>query len=85
MTELPVSELRLGDIGSRVVAIDSTGNAYDGTLTDVAATDWKYGKRDEDKVRIRITIKSDERSELKLDALPLDFRVQIVRHAGETR
>lgn len=79
MIETSASEIRAGDIGARVVVIDTQGNAYDGTLTDVAATDWKYGKRDEEKVRINITVSSGERSELKFSALPLDFLLQIDR------
>lgn len=79
MNEIAVAELTPGDIGARVIAIDQTGNAYAGLLTDLSATDWKYGKRPEDKVRIRIKVVSVEHSELTLDALPLDFRVQIER------
>lgn len=79
MNEIAVAQLTPGDIGSRVIAIDQTGNAYTGTLTDLSATDWKYGKRPEDKVRIRVKVTSVEHSELTLDALPLDFRVQIER------
>lgn len=79
MSEIPVADVRTGDIGSRVVVIDETGNAYTGTLTDVAATSWKYGERPEDKVRIRLEVESAEGSELKLSALPLDFRLQIER------
>lgn len=79
MNEIPASEVRTGDIGSRVVVIDETGNAYTGTLTGVGATAWKYGERPEDKVRIRLEVESVEGSELKLTALPLDFRLQIER------
>lgn len=79
MTEIPASEIRTSDIGNRVVVIDETGNAYTGTLTDVSATDWKWGERPEDKVRIRLEVASTEGSELKLTALPLDFRLQIER------
>ena len=82
MSEIPVAELRAGDIGSRVVAIDETGNAYSGTLTDVSATAWKYGKRPEDMVRIRIKVQGSEGSALELTALPLDFRLQIEKGAG---
>lgn len=77
MIEIPASDLRAGDIGSRVTAIDETGNAYTGILTDVSATAWKYGKRPEDMVRIRLEVESVEGSALKLTALPLDFRLQI--------
>ena len=79
MIETSASEIRAGDIGARVVVIDTQGNAYDGTLTGLAATDWKYGKRDEERVRINLTVSSEERSELKLSALPLDFLLQIDR------
>ena len=81
MIETSASEIRAGDIGARVVVIDTQGNAYDGTLTGLAATDWKYGKRDEERVRINIniTVSSEERSELKISALPLDFLLQIDR------
>ena len=71
MIETSASEIRAGDIGARVVVID--------TLTGLAATDWKYGKRDEERVRINLTVSSEERSELKLSALPLDFLLQIDR------
>lgn len=79
MTEIPASEIRTSDIGNRVVVIDETGNAYTGTLTDVSARDWKWGERPEDKVRIRLEVASTEGSELKLTAMPLDFRLQIER------
>jgi hypothetical protein len=79
MKEIAVSDLRVSDIGSRAIAIDQSGNAYDGILTDVRATDWKYGKRPEEMVRARITIKSGEASELQLTELPLDFRIQVER------
>lgn len=79
MNEIPASEISMGDIGSRVVVIDETGNAYTGTLTDASATDWKYGKRPEDMVRIRLSVQSVEGSKLELTTLPLDFRLQIER------
>lgn len=84
MTEIPASELRAGDIYRRVVVIDNTGNAYTGTLTDVNATDWHYGKRPEDTVKIRIAVKGAEGSELRLTDLPLDFRLQIDRDSDLT-
>ena len=83
MHEIPVSELRAGDIGARVIAIDTTGNAYQGILTDLGATEWKYGKRPEEMVRIRIGVQAVEGSALKLESLPLDFRVQIERPGDE--
>lgn len=79
MREISASELAIGDVGSRVVVIDTAGNAYAGVLTEVGAIEWKYGKRPEDWVRIRITVSSEERSKLELSALPLDFRLQIER------
>ena len=84
MKEIIAAEIATGDIGSRVVVIDETGNAYTGVLTDVGATDWKYGKRPGDQVRIRIVVSSEERSKLELSALPLDFRLQIERIADRT-
>lgn len=77
MREVAASEIAAGHIGSRVVVIDPSGNAYAGTLTDVSAAEWKYGKRDEDKVRIRIKVSSGEGSAIELSALPLDFLLQI--------
>ena len=77
MKEIAAGEITLGHIGCRVVVIDTTGNAYAGVLTDVSAIAWKYGERPEDKVRIRIKVKSEEDSELCLDRLPLDFRLQV--------
>lgn len=85
MLEVAAGEIRLSDIGSRVVVIDETGNAYTGVLTDAAATDWKYGKRAEDMVRIRIKVASGEGSALELTAVPLDFRMQIERADVEIR
>ena len=79
MTEISAAEICAGDIGGRVVVIDETGNAYTGALTDVGATDWKFGERPEDKVRIRIKVAGSEGSSLELSALPLDFRLQIER------
>lgn len=84
MNEIPASDLRAGDIGSRVTVIDESGNAYTGTLTDVGAREWQYGKRPEDMVRIGLSVSSEERSELKLSSLPLDFRLQIEREGNET-
>lgn len=77
MIEISTAELTIGDIGSRVILIDTTGNAYTGILTDIRANAWEYGKRPEDKVRIHITASSEKGSELTLSALPLDFRLQI--------
>lgn len=79
MREVSASEIAAGDIGSRVIVIDATGNAYAGILTDAGATTWKYGERPEDKVRIRLKVSSDEASALHLTDLPLDFRLQIER------
>ena len=83
MSEIPASEVRVGDIGSRVIVIDTTGNAYTGPLSDVSATDWAYGKRPAEMVRVSITVKSDEKSKLVLTALPLDFLLQIDRSGDE--
>lgn len=80
LTELATAELRVDDIGRRIVVIDPSGNAYAGVLVDLSAIEWKYGDRTEDKVRIRIKVRSDERSTLALETLPLDFRVQIERN-----
>lgn len=83
MHEIAVSDLQVSDIGARVIAIDKAGNAYDGHLSEVAATSWQWGKRPEDSVRSRITIRSGEGSELKLNELPLDFRIQVWRETPE--
>ena len=83
MIEISAGEVRLDDIGNRVIVIDDTGNAYAGTLTDVSATAWKWGDRPEDRVRIRLEVSSVEGSDLKLTALPTDFRLQIEREAGQ--
>lgn len=83
MKEVSAAEIRVSDIGRRVVAIDGTGNAYTGTLADISATEWKYGKRPEDMVRIRIQVQGSEGSALELTALPLDFRLQIDREASD--
>lgn len=64
--EVSAAEIRVSDIGRRVVAIDGTGNAYTGTLADISATEWKYGKRPEDMVRIRITVQGSEGSALRI-------------------
>ena len=79
MREVSASEIAAGDIGSRVIVIDSSGNAYTGVLTEVWVTTWKYGERPEDKVRIRLKVSSDGASALQLTDLPLDFRMQIER------
>lgn len=83
MNEIAASDIRTGDIGSRVVVIDERGNAYTGTLVSVSASDWKWGKRPEDKVRIHIKVQSAEGSALELSALPLDFRLQIDREVSD--
>ncbi|WP_217182668.1 hypothetical protein [Streptomyces sp. AC495_CC817] len=79
MREIAAGDIRLGDIGSRVVVIDETGNAYTGALVDVSATEWQWGERPEDQVQIRIKVASGEGSKLELNSLPLDFRLQIER------
>lgn len=83
MIEISTAELSIGDVGNRIVMIDTTGNAYKGILTGIRAVDWKYGERPEDKVRIWLKASSDEDSELELSNLPLDFRVQIERTQSE--
>lgn len=84
MKELAVSELAVSDIGSRIIAIDNTGNAFDGTLTKVWASEWKHGKTPDEMVRTNLTITADESSSLELSNLPLDFRVQVERENGPT-
>lgn len=79
MHEISTAELRVSNVGNRVVVIDEGGNAYSGIITNVTANAWKYGKRDEEKVRISLTVSNSEQSESKLALLPLDFRLQIER------
>lgn len=79
MHEISTAEIRVSDVGNRVVVIDDGGNAYSGIVTNVTANSWKYGKRDEEMVRISLTVSNSEQSELKLASLPLDFRLQIER------
>jgi len=81
MQEISAGQVAAGDIGSRVVVIDDSGNAYTGILSRVTAMAWKWGERPEDKVRINLDVSSTNESELKLGALPLDFRLQIERPA----
>ena len=79
MQEIAVAELRVSDIGARVIVIDKAGNAYDGTLVNISATTWEWGERAEEKIRTRIAVESGGGSALKLGELPLDFRLQAER------
>ena len=83
MTEIPVADLRVSDIGSRAIVIDTSGNAYDGSLTSFFPSQWKYGKTEADMVRTNLTLEAGEKSKLELGHLPLDFRVQIERDIQE--
>ena len=72
-------ELRPTDIGSRVVTIDESGNAYDGLLSWITAYASSHPKLPSERVRISLKIASGEKSELSLGQLPLDYQIQIAR------
>lgn len=80
MIEIGLAELRQDDVGCRVVVLHD-GGTFEGTL-DSVWTSWdKYAKPDPAPMG-RVVIRNGS-AEVKIEKLPMDFRLQIERVAKE--
>lgn len=74
MQQIPIAQLRVDDVGRRVI-VTQEGQAIEGTLKRL----WPSLNHYSQKVTTSLEITLNSTAELKLDALPLDYLIQVDR------